>query len=261
MKSKSFEFPACLPNLFAGILRRGVGAFLCLTLLGCVALGFFTTSVHAQVTTPPNINGGNPIGVNNLGGTTGGTQNFGTLAGLGLNQGETFTYTGQPTGTGQWVGGFGFLNANILQFQANLTGLPANPTNYVLTFPGNEVYGLQFRMSGLDNADETRITFFNNGTPVPVTVSTYVNGVVTVPRVGNVISFAGTNIDLDPFGNGFRADGDGNNDAGGIGIHGLQEGFTVMLPLNVAVDEVRLSATGKNNGTGGNVTLILTDFA
>ncbi|MEM8651298.1 MAG: hypothetical protein AAGF54_12270 [Pseudomonadota bacterium] len=226
-----------------------------------VAWFFSASSTIAQVTTPPNINGGNAIGVNNLGGTTGGTQNFGSLAGLGSNQGETFTFTGQPTGGGQWNGGFSFLNANILQFQANLTPLPASPVNYTLTFPGNEVYGLQFRMSGLDFADETTITFFNNGVAVPITVSTYVNGAVTVPRAGNIITFAGTNIDIDPSGNGFRADGDGNNDTGGIGIHGFQEGFSIALPLNVPVDEVRFSTTGKNDSTNGNVTLILTDFA
>ena len=247
-------------NNVCGVLERA-RRFSSLTGLLVLVWLFSVSNVIAQVTTPPNINGGNGIGVNNLGGTTGGTQNFGSLAGLGLNQGETFTFSGQPTGAGQWNGGFSFLNTNILQFQANFTPLPASPVNYTLTFPGNEVYGLQFRMSGLDFADETTITFFNNGVAVPVTVNTYVNGAVTVPRTGNIISFAGTNIDIDPSGNGFRADGDGNNDTGGIGIHGLQEGFSIALPLNVPVDEVRFSTTGKNDSTNGNVTLILTDFA
>ena len=142
-----------------GVLERArrSSTLVCLLFLACLLAA---SNTMAQVTTPPNINGGNPIGVNNLGGTTGGTQNFGSLAGLGANQGETFTFSGQPTGGGQWNGGFSFLNANILQFQANLTPLPASPVNYTLTFPGNEVYGLQFRMSGLDFADETTITSF-----------------------------------------------------------------------------------------------------
>jgi len=219
-------------------------------------------SAHAQTTAPPAINAGNPLLVNNIGGTTTNTQNFGSLGGLGLNQGETFTFTGQPAGGALWNGGFNFIGNQVLQFQADGSGLPANPVQYELNFT-DAVYGLQFRMSGLDNADETIITFFRNNVPVPVTVSTFVNGGVTVPRTGNIISFAGTNIDIDPNGNGFRADGDNNNDsgAGSIGIHGIQEGFVVNLPLGVGVDEVRLSSTGKNNGTGGNVTLILTDFA
>lgn len=116
-------------------------------------------------------------------------------------------------------------------------------------------------MSGLDNRDETTITFFRDGVPVPVTVSTYVNGGVTVPRANNIIAQAGTNIDIVPNGNGFTTDGDGNNDAGGIGIHGAQEGFLINLPLDVGVDEVRFSPTGKSNNSGGNVTLILTEFA
>lgn len=221
---------------------------------------FLPAPVSAQVTSPATINGANPIGTNNIGGTTTNTANFGTLAGLGSNQGETFTFTGAPNGGALWNGGFSFLSNQILQFQADASSLPANPVNYELNFT-DVVYGLQLRMSGLDNADETIITFLRNNVPVPVTVSTYVNGSVTVPRVGNIITFAGSNIDIDPSGTGFRADGDGNNDTGGIGIHGLQEGFTVTLPLGVAVDEVRLTSTGKNNGNGGNVTLILTDFA
>lgn len=220
----------------------------------------FSTPVMAQVTTPATINGGNPIGQNNLGGTTSNTQNFGSLGGLGTNQGVTFTFTGDPNGGALWNGGFSFLSNQILQLQPDASGLPANAVNYELNFT-DDVYGLQFRLSGLDNGDETVVTFFRDGVAVPVTVSTYVNGGITVPRVGNIISFAGTNLDIDPSGNGFRADGDGNNDSAGIGIHGLQEGFLIALPLGVAVDEVRLSPTGKNNGSGGNVTLILTDFA
>jgi len=220
----------------------------------------FASVTKAQVTSPANINGGNPIGPNNIGGTTTNTQNFGSLAGLGLNQGESFTFTGEPNGAALWNGGFQFLNNQILQFQADNSPIPASPVDYEINFT-DAVYGLQFSMGGLDNADDTIITFFRNNVPVPVTVSTYVNGGVTVPRTGNIISFAGTNIDIIPSGDGFRADGDANNDTGGIGIHGAQEGFSIALPIGVAVDEVRLSQTGKNNGNGSNVTLILTDFA
>jgi len=243
-----------------GLKTLTQSAFALFSLL--VVMMILATSAHAQTTAPPTINAGNPTLVNNIGGTTSNTQNFGSLGGLGLNQGETFTFTGQPTGGALWNGGFNFLDTQVLQFQADASGLPANPVQYELNFT-DAVYGLQFRMSGLDNADETIITFFRDNVPVPVTVSTFVNGGVTVPRAGNIISFAGTNIDIDPNGNGFRADGDNNNDAGAgsIGIHGIEEGFVVNLPLGVAVDEVRLSSTGKNNGTGGNVTLILTDFA
>ena len=220
----------------------------------------FLNIANAQVTSPATINAGNPTGVNNIGGTTNLTQNFGSLSGLGLNQGETFTFTGQPTGIGRWNGGFRFLNTQVLQFQANRSRIPGNGTNYELNFT-DDVYGLQFLMGGLDNGDETTITFYRDNVLVPLPVSTYVNGAVTSAAAGNIIGFAGNNIDIDPSGGGFRADGDANNDTGGIGIHGLQEGFLVSLPIDIAVDEVRLSSTGKNNGSGGNVTLILTDFA
>lgn len=225
-----------------------------------IAYFFIIVTATAQVTTPPNINGGNGTGTNNIGGTASNTQNFGSLGGLGLNQGETFTFTGAPTGGALWNGGFQFLNNQILQFQADNSDLPANAVDYEINFT-NPVYGLQFMMGGLDNADETTITFFRDNVAVPVTVSTYVNGSETVPQTGNIISFAGTNIDIVQSGNGFIADGDANNDANGIGIHGAQEAFSISLPIEVAVDEIRLSSTGKNNGTGGNVTLILNDFA
>lgn len=61
---------------------------------------FFLTisTAKAQVTSPANISSGNPINNNNIGGTTSNTQNFGSLGGLGLNQGETFTFTGDLNG-------------------------------------------------------------------------------------------------------------------------------------------------------------------
>lgn len=225
-----------------------------------VLFGLYSTTSSAQVTSPANINGGNTVGPPNLGGSTNNSQNLGSLSGLGLNQGETFTFSGQPDGGALWNGGFDFLTNQILQFQTDNSALPANPVDYEINF-SDDVYGLQFRLSGLDNGDETTVTFFRDGVPVPVTVSTYVNGSVTVPRANNIISFAGSNIDLSPSGVGFIVDGDGNVGGGGIGIHGLQEGFVVNLPIGVAVDEVRFNPTGKNNGSGGNVTLIVTDFA
>ena len=235
--------------------------FFCVFFLVFFSAAFgLLNNANAQVTSPATINGGNPTGVNNIGGTTSLTQNLGTLGTLGLNQEETFTFTGQPSGIGRWNSGFRFLNTQTLQFQTNRSRIPGNGTNYELNFT-DDVYGLQFLMGGLDNGDETTITFYRDNVLVPVAVSTYVNGVVTSASAGNIISFAGTNIDIDPSGGGFRADGDANNDTGGIGIHGLQEGFLISLPIGVAVDEVRLNPTGKNNGSGGNVTLILTDFA
>jgi len=222
---------------------------------------FFVSMVAAQVTNPPNINGGNAIGAGNIGGTTTNTQNFGSLAGLGNNQGATFTFTGQPLGAALWNGGFNFINNDTLQFQADNSALDAgNPVNYEFTFT-RDVYGLQFFMSGLDFGDETLITFWRNNVQVPIAASTYNNGAETVAAPGNILTFVGTNIDIAPSGGGFIADGDGNNDTGGIGIHGAQEGFSIALPLTTAVDEVRLTNTGKNNGATGNVTLILTNFA
>jgi len=214
----------------------------------------------AQVTAPPNITGGNPIGTNFLGGTASNTQNFGSLSGLGLNQGATFTFTGQPEGGALWNTGFRYLNNDTIQFQADQSGLPANPVQYEITF-NRDVYGLQFFMGGIDNADETIVTFWNDNVQVPIAASTYVNGTETVPVAGNILDFVGTNIDIVASGGGFIADGDGDNNTGGIRFHGAQEGFSIALPLTLAVDEVRLSDTGKANGTTGNVTLILNEFA
>ncbi len=234
----------------------------CFALLLCAILFAFAPieNAQAQVTSPASINAGNPIGPDNLGGSTSNTQNFASLGGLGLNQGLTFTFSGQPTGAGLWNGGFEFLTADILEFQADNSPTPASGTDYEMNWTG-DAYGLQFTMSGLDNADQTLVTFWNNNVQVPVTVSTYVNGAVTSAAAGNIMTFVGTNIDITPSGGGFLADGDGNNDTGGITIHGAQEGFTIALPLTVAVDEVRLSQTGKNVSNNGNVTLIVTDFA
>jgi len=241
---------------FLVTVQQSIMAALCIVLFSVVTI----TIASAQVTSPPSINAGNPIGPANIGGTTTNTQNFGSLAGLGINQNATFTFTGVPVGTALWNGGFSFPDDDILQFQADASTLPANPTNYSVIF-NRDVYGLQFLMGGLDNGDETQITFWKDGVQVPITASTYNNGAETGPVAGNILSFVGTNIDIVGAGGGFIADGDGNNDAGGFGIHGAQEAFTVELPLTTAVDEVRLFNTGKNNGSGGNVTLILDQFA
>ena len=230
-------------------------------LLSVLMSMMFTERAGAQVTSPPNINGGYPVGVNNLVGTNFNTQTTGTLNTLGLNQGVTFDFTGSVTGAGNWNSGLSFLTANILQVQARNTAIGSgNYATYAIDFSG-DVYGLQFTKGGLDNGDETTISFYHKGVQVPVSVSTYVNGVETVPDPNNVIVFAGTNIDIVGVGGSIRADGDGNNDTGGISIHGLQEGFTINLPLDVVVDRVVFNTTGKNNGSTGNVTLIYTDFA
>ena len=246
-------------NLLTALVRAVFGAILGLWLALLITIAAPSMAV-AQVTAPPNINGGFPVGTNNLAGTAFNSQVTGTLPGLGLNQGETFTFVGSVSGAANWNSGLSFLNANILQVQARNNALAANVASYTMNFSG-DVYGLRFTMGGLDFGDQTTVQFFHHGVQVPVNVSTYVNGVVTVANPNNIITFAGTNIDITPSAGGFIADGDGNNDAGGIGIHGLQEGFTVSLPLNVPVDQVVFTPTGKNNGSGGNVTLIYNNFA
>ena len=155
-------------GIFKPILVLMISAILCLSNVG---------ESGAQVTSPPNINGAYPLATNNLVGTNTGTQTTGILNSLGLNQGVTFNFTGTVSGAANWNSGLSFLNANILQVQPTNSSLSSgNYATYTIDF-SDDVYGLQFTKGGLDNGDETTISFFNDGVQVPVSVSTYVNGV------------------------------------------------------------------------------------
>lgn len=255
-KKTAGRISTCVDAFFCGA-RQWLFALLLAVVAGALAAGH----AAAQVTSPPNINGAYPVGTNNLAGTAFNTQTTGTLTGLGLNQGVTFDFTGSVTGAANWNSGLSFLTADILQVQARNNNIASgNTATYTINFSG-DVYGLQFTKGGFDLGDETTITFFHKGVQVPVSVSTYVNGVVTVADPNNVITFAGTNIDITGAGGSIIADGDNNDDTGGISIHGAQEEFTLALPLDVVVDRVVFASTGKNNGSTGNVTLIYKDFA
>ncbi|MEO0619409.1 MAG: hypothetical protein AAFZ01_09015 [Pseudomonadota bacterium] len=192
----------------------------------------------AQPLPTPTLNGPNAVPSANLAGTTTGSQNTGTLPGLGINQGVTFTMTGSMSGGGNWGSGLGFPTATLLQVQGRGTGLPNNFATYDIVFSA-PVYGLQFTKDFLDFADDTIVTFFKGATQVTVAPS--------------VIVATGANVTASVSGGTILAEGPGNNDG--------EEFFTVHLPLNQPVTRVVFSPTGKNNGNGGNVTLGFRDFA
>ncbi len=204
------------------------------TLLALLFLPLFLSSVvYAQATSPASINGSFAVGTNNLAGTTSGSSGSATLTTLGSNQGATFDFSASLSGTGTWNSGLRFNSASELQFQArNTNNLTSNFANYTYAF-SETVYGLELEMDGLDNGDETLLTFFLRGVQVPVDLS--------------IITGQGSNVNISNPGGAIAAEGPGNDNA--------QEFFRFRLPLNVAVDEVRFSPTSKNNDSSGNVTL------
>ncbi len=227
--------PVCRPPRLCRHRFRNCG------LLAAVVLSTVMPShVLAQAVPSPTINGGFAQPSNNLAGTTANSNTTGVLSGLGLNQGVTFTATGSldPSGTGVWRNGMGFNSPTEMNVQARQTGLPNNPASYAFDFT-DDVYGLQFTMDGLDNFDDTVVTFYRNNVPVAVPLSAVVA--------------QGSNVNTSGSGGTILASGPGNNDG--------QEFFTVHVPLATAVDRVVFAPTGKSNGGGGNVTLQFRDFA
>lgn len=208
-----------------------------LALLACLTTSM-ATSVRAQITSPPTINGTYPTGTNNLAGTTNGTSNTGTLTNLGLNQGVTFDFSGSLAGTGRWNGGLRFNSTTELQVQPSRTNNTTNTATYEFNF-SDTVYGFQFTKDGLDNGDDTVVTFYNNGSQV------------LVPS--GVIIATGDNVTASVVGGVIQAEGPGNDNG--------EEFFTVHLPLTLGIDRVVFSPTNKNNGNTGNVTLQYRDFA
>ncbi|MEL7542543.1 MAG: hypothetical protein AAGJ70_02080, partial [Pseudomonadota bacterium] len=193
-----------------------------------------STSAKAQPLPTPTLNGTNPTPSANLGGTTTGSTNTGVLAGLGLNQAVTFTFTGSVSGTGNWGSGIGFPDTATLQFQGRSTNLPSNFATYEVAFTA-PVYGLQFTKDLLDFGDDTIVTFFKDGVQVNVAPS--------------VVVATGANVTASVSGGTVIAEGPGNNDG--------QEFFTIHLPLDQPVDRITFTPTGKNSGSTGNVTLAL----
>ena len=207
----------------------------------------FSSAAAAQVSAPPNINGTFATGQNNLAGTATGSNTAATLTGLGEQNGVTFDFDASLIGTARWNGGLRFNTTSELQVQADSTTNAANSASYIYRF-SQTVYGLQFEVDGLDNADEFIISFFKDGAAVPVVTSTIVNGSITNAVPNSVVTDAGTNVDVTPAPGGtIIIDGDNNDNA--------EEFIRVELPLNIAVDEVRFAPTNKNNSNAQNVTL------
>ena len=220
-------------------VQRGSSAKRLHLLIVMIVMSCFSLNANAQVSAPPNINGGFPVGVNNLDGTADGTQGDGTLGGLGLQNGVTFDLDATLSGTATWNNGLGFNNASEINVQADNTNSPANSASYVFTF-SETVYGFQVEKDGLDNDDRTVITFFNNGVQVPVDLSVVVD--------------LGTNVNTTLISGAIEAIGPGNDND--------EEFITINLPLTTAIDEVRFEPSHKDDiGNNGLVTLQYRDFA
>ncbi len=204
----------------------------------------------AQSLLSPTIIGGNSTAGNNLGGSSNGAggTNPAVLTGLGDNQDVTFDFSAtlQDTDTGagpapEWASGLSFNSATELQVQARNTSIQLGASvSYVFDFT-DDIWGFTFEMDGLDNGDITTIEAFRDGVLVPLDASYFVSN--------------GSNVTVGDNGAGaLTAFGPGNNNSAGA------EAFSVALPLDVIIDEIVFSPTGKadgtsNGGRNGNVTL------
>lgn len=222
---------------------RGARASALAVVIGLGGVG----SATAQSLLSPTINGSNPIGTNNLGGSVNGASgtNPSGFTGLGLNQDVTFDFSAllQDTNTGvgptpQWNSGLSFNSTTELQVQANNTSISqGGSVSYAFDF-SDDIWGFTFGMNGFDNGDYSEIRAFRDGVPVPLDDSMFTSN--------------GTNVNVSDNGLGVLiVEGPGNNDA--------QEFYTVALPLDVIIDQILFSPTGKSAtsapGNNANVTL------
>lgn len=205
-------------------------------------------SVFAQSTAPTAVNGIYPVGTQNQGGSTLGTQNTATLTGLGLNQGVTFDVTGRITNVASpfvaaWRAGIWFPNSAQIGFQTQSTIVPeGDEATYTVNF-SQTVYGLTFRMEDINFYDSFIINAFDAaGNVIPLTVAAN-------------ISASGTEVAVTQQGQGiYVTETDGTTTAGQIFVD-------FRAPLSLGIKRIVFTKVGKSlTGYNANTTLYLTTF-
>jgi Bacterial Ig domain/Secretion system C-terminal sorting domain len=157
-------------------------------------------------------------------------------------------FTGSVSGgTADWVGGVQIQNeasvGNHIFVQPNNTDNVTTTNDAVYTFDFSEkLYDISFRIGGMNNLDQARVTAFNGVTSIPITAANFSN-IVNDPGNGGTIVVTG-NVAV------------GNNTAGNISV--ITNTITVSLagPVTRIVIEM-----GKSNDGNGNVTIGFTSFA
>ena len=219
-------------------------------LAGLCALGALAAPqlVFAQATVPPAINGTNPVGTNNLGGSTNGTQNTANLTNLGENQGVTFDFQGQITNVAsplvaRWNAGVFFSNPTTMGIQIAGTNVPDGDSGtYTVTF-SQTVYGLSFRMDDINFHDSFLLSAYDaSNNLIPLTVAQHISAVgseLAATQQGNSI---------------FIEETDGTTTAGQISVN-----FDAGLGLGIK--RIVFSQVGKDlTNYNANTTLYFTAF-
>lgn len=157
-------------------------------------------------------------------------------------------FTGSVSGgTATWAAGVQIQNeasvGNYIFVQPANTDNVTTTNDAVYTFNFSEaLFNISFRIGGMNNQDQARITAFNGATPITITAANF-SDIVNDPGNGGTIVVTG-NVLV------------GNNTAGGIIV------ITNRITLSIAGPVTRIVIEmGKADNANSNVTIGFTSFA
>ncbi len=157
-------------------------------------------------------------------------------------------FTGSVSGgTATWAGGVQIQNeasvGNHIFVQPANTDNVTTTNDAVYTFDFSEkLYNISFRIGGMNNLDQARVTAFNGATSIPITAANFSN-IVNDPGNGGTIVVTG-NVLV------------GNNTAGNTSVITNRITCSLAGPITKIVIEM-----GKSDNSNGNVTIGFTSFA
>lgn len=154
------------------------------------------------------------------------------------------SFTGTVAGTATWVNGVRIENdptldiGNYIYVQPTNTdnATTANVATYTFNF-SEPLYNISFRVAGLNNQDQVRVTAFNGATAITLTAANFTNldAGITVSG-GNTLT--------------------GTSTLGGTDVNSNRATITIAGPLTRIV-----MTSGKSDNTNSTVTLGFTSFA
>jgi hypothetical protein len=156
-------------------------------------------------------------------------------------------FTGSVSGgTATWAGGVQIQNdasvGNYIYVQPANTDNVTTNNDAVYTFNFSEpLYNLSFRIGGMNNLDQARVTAFNGATAIPITAANFSNivdfdGSGTIVITGNVLV--------------------GNNTGGAATVISNRVTLTIAGPVTQVIIEM-----AKADNNNNNVTIGFTSFA
>jgi hypothetical protein len=152
-------------------------------------------------------------------------------------------FTGSVSGgTATWAAGVQIQNeasvGNHIFVQPANTDNVTTTNDAVYTFDFSEkLYNISFRIGGMNNLDQARVTAFNGATSIPITAANFSNIVNDPGNAGTIVVTGNVLV--------------GNNTAGNTSV--ITNTITVSLVRPVTQIVVEM---GKSNDGNGNVTII-----